>query len=439
MAKIKEGMTENEVLALLGKPEDMQAQTDLGGISTTRTREIWRYGTAGHLTFPTLGCVYIDKDRKVQYVDWERGEPPDPKILPEEQLRSLLRLIDKAPSYNSAYHCNPLRVIQIVNALQPLGKEKALAAIEEYLRVASKLEDNGREGVFLVLRVLFDIPTDPGYMPRMYVGAPYPSEPKDAKQIPRFPILLQDDVPLLLVSGYMLAGIPQQPESHVKYFREKGQLRSKLLSPGDAPLGLFDALEKNKSIRYEKHDAQSGILIANQLLNLIESVYRRDADRDGLKFSPYYDEVDCLWKSIEADVAKLHIRWNHEKARYTLKDGSHLREPTQTHDGRHIWKPDGLNGEAELIIERKNSSYVWVSLEWSGKKDNQMPPVDLSVLAVRDKAKTLTKLNESAVSGTGGDEAFSSRTFVVKLAQGSELQARVLIGKSEQLSPVYNP
>src|SRR5262245_43752408 len=55
MAKVKEGMTEKDVLALLGKPEDVRAQTDPGGISTTRTREIWRYGTAGHLTFPTLG------------------------------------------------------------------------------------------------------------------------------------------------------------------------------------------------------------------------------------------------------------------------------------------------------------------------------------------------------------------------------------------------
>jgi hypothetical protein len=45
MSKIEVGMTENEILALLGKPDDVQTQYDAGGIVTPRTKEIWRYGT----------------------------------------------------------------------------------------------------------------------------------------------------------------------------------------------------------------------------------------------------------------------------------------------------------------------------------------------------------------------------------------------------------
>ena len=57
------------------------------------------------------------------------------------------------PSYDAGYHYNPLAVIRVVNALQPLGKDKALAALDEYLRVASDFHSPAREGVFLVLRV----------------------------------------------------------------------------------------------------------------------------------------------------------------------------------------------------------------------------------------------------------------------------------------------
>ena len=144
MAKVKEGMAEKDVLALLGKPDDIQTDTDPGGVGT-HIREIWSYGTDGHLTFATLGHVYIDDKGRVQDVYGGRGEPPNPALMPEKELRPLLRLIDKAPSFRFGNDYDPLLVIQIVNALQPLGKEKALAAIEEYLRVAGALEG---EGVF---------------------------------------------------------------------------------------------------------------------------------------------------------------------------------------------------------------------------------------------------------------------------------------------------
>jgi hypothetical protein len=439
MAKVKEGMSDKDVTALLGKPDDIRTQTDPGGISTTRTREVWRYGTDGHLTFPTLGCVYIDKDRKVQYVYGGRGRPPDLKVLPEKQLRSLLHLIDKAPSYNSGYHYDPLLIIRIVNVLQPLGKEKALAAIQEYLRVASSFHAPGREGVFLVLRVLFDIPADPGHMPNMSVGACSPAAPKNPKQLPRFPILIQDDVPLLLVSGYALIGHAERPESHLIYFREKGRLRGKPLRPGNTPLRILTAWAKNAGWLYGKDDIESGkLLIANQLLNMLDSIYRSDTDSDGYKFWPEGD-VDKEWKSVEAKVGKLDIRWNPEKQRYTFKDGSHLPGTIQKLYRRHIWKLDGLNGEAKLIVERLNKKYISVSLQWSGKKGQKMPPFTLSVFAVSNKAKALAELKQSSISALGGAEAFSSQSFQAELAEGTEIQARLLIRKREQVSPVYTP
>ena len=230
MSKVEIGMTEKEIISLLGKPDDIQTRYDAGGISSARTKEIWRYGTNGHLTFPTLGSVYIDNAGQAQYVHGG-GESIDPKMFSEAELRQLLRLIDQGPHlYGDSY--DPLRVIRIVNALQPLGKEKALAAIDEYLHVSSHFHDRGREGVSLVLRVLFDVPADSGHFPELRAGGPVPAcEPKDPKQVPRFPILLEKDVPLLLISSYNIGGEPPQPEQDIKWFREKGTIRQRPLAP----------------------------------------------------------------------------------------------------------------------------------------------------------------------------------------------------------------
>src|SRR5579885_1030313 len=84
MSHVKEGMPEKEVIALLGRPDDVRTQYDPDGIPTTNTREVWGYGTNGHLTFPTLGSVYIDTHGRAQY--FYGGDPPGPETFREEEL-----------------------------------------------------------------------------------------------------------------------------------------------------------------------------------------------------------------------------------------------------------------------------------------------------------------------------------------------------------------
>src|SRR5262249_8128304 len=163
-----------------------------------------------------------------------------------------------------------------------------------------------------------DIPDDPGYMPRMAVGAPQPDEPNDAKQLPRFPILLQDDVPLLVVYGYNLGGLAERAENHVAYFRKKGRVRAKPLRPSDAPLSLLHACARKTAGLYNPSAARIvNQLMASQLLDVIDTVYRPDtgAGSSRLDLTHGGDE----WKAVKAKVAKLDIRWNTDKNRYTFK------------------------------------------------------------------------------------------------------------------------
>ena len=198
----------------------------------------------GILTTATLGEVYIDEDGHVQYV-YGRRRPRLGDLPEERQLRRLLNILGQVSSYRSGSRYNPRTVIRAVNAILPLGKKKAISVIEEFLRVTSRWGDNGRDGVFLVLRTLFEVPNDPRYMPPMYVGAPGPEAPDNPKLLPRFPIVIEGDIPFLVVRGYLLAGEAEDPEAHVRFFRECGTLRAKPLVPTAEPLKALDALVKS--------------------------------------------------------------------------------------------------------------------------------------------------------------------------------------------------
>jgi len=118
-------------------------------------------------------------------------------------------------------HYQPALVIQAVNALQPLGKEKALDALNESLKAVAS--GQSPYGMFWVLRVLFDVNTG---FPPVRLGQPFPAAPADTTKLPRFPIMMVGDVPLLVVRGYTLQGFPEPISTHLDYFRKHGVIRS---------------------------------------------------------------------------------------------------------------------------------------------------------------------------------------------------------------------
>ncbi|MCI0642362.1 MAG: hypothetical protein L0Y72_20730 [Gemmataceae bacterium] len=385
MSQLKEGMPQADALALLGKPDDVRTEHDPGGISTVGTKEIWRYGTSGHLTTATLGQVYVDNKGRVQYV-FGKGKPL-PENLPEEsELRRLLEALGQVPSYNLGHLYNPQKVIQAVNLLQPLGKEKALAVIEEFLRVASGFHDSGRDGVFLVLRTLFDVPDDPGHLPWMYVGAPWPSTPKDLRLLPRFPIALEGDIPFLLVTGYVLAGFPEQPESHVAQFRKQGRLRAQPLKPTAEPFKALEAFAKSRRWIFgsedgSKNDEAGHRLLADQVVRLLDSIYRIEPDRNGALLPWGENAADRRRKIIESASAKA-IRWAPEKNKYVFSDGTSLPERDVKHYRREIWKSDIPDLDVELSLERQSQHFLGVGLRESYEIDKIGPRAVLKVFRV---------------------------------------------------------
>ena len=131
-------------------------------------------------------------------------------------------LLQRASSSDfTAY--DPTAVIEAVNALIPLGKDGALAALDKFI-AGCDLERDPHQGLFLVLRVLFDAAPHPP----LRLGSSRLPPPSSPAVIPRFPILMVDDVPLMLVDGYELGGLPEQLSTHLDYYRQHGALTAPL-------------------------------------------------------------------------------------------------------------------------------------------------------------------------------------------------------------------
>lgn len=81
MARIKTGMPKEEVVALLGPPDDIRTNLDPGEYDWDDTREFWCWGTDGHLSFPTLGEIMMYERSRVADVWGERGTPEDPPAV----------------------------------------------------------------------------------------------------------------------------------------------------------------------------------------------------------------------------------------------------------------------------------------------------------------------------------------------------------------------
>ena len=128
----------------------------------------------------------------------------------------------------ATYH--PGHLIDVVNALLPRGKDGALAELEAFL-AKRDLANDPHQGLFLVLRVLFD--ADP--YPPVRLGGSRPPPPPQPTVLPRFPIMIVDDVPLMLVVSYTLRGLPEPVTAHLDYYRSHGTLRSMPLTPMPGP------------------------------------------------------------------------------------------------------------------------------------------------------------------------------------------------------------
>jgi hypothetical protein len=455
-AQIKEGMSAEQVEAILGEPEDIRTQTDPGGISYTQTREIWGYGTDSHLGFATLGTITIDVNNHVQYLSGTSGADDLVAQLGEPKLRRLLRLLARTGgAMLDGNHFNPRDTIAAVNALQPLGKQIGVAVLDEYLQVSFGSRWGDDEGIILVMRALFDVPPStapaaqtqpsspqenpfvvvhPGFFRPPMLGAAdwYPDYPT---KFPLFPLVIVDDIPLLPIRGYSLAGQAESPQEHLSFLKQ-ARWRSQLLRPTNDPLGTWAKLMA--MIPPDQKGSEREV-VATQLLALIDTVYRPASMDDDNQ------QCDKLIASFPQDIQKvksLGIRWNAELSCYVRADGSTLPPVIKPLYQRAIFEPHWSGYPAthiKVIVERQTPKRADLTIELN-VSHGPAPACHWRIMRLSDSQPLLTdeQVNDKSVAPSA-DYYWSSSGYQLYLDAGKQIQIELSIGSEQFKSPMLRP
>jgi hypothetical protein len=294
--------------------------------------------------------------------------------------------------------------------------------------------------MFLVLRTMFDVPDKPGYGPEMWVGAPHPSAPPDKKLIPRFPVALEADIPLLLVHGYALAGEPQGPEEHVDYYRQHGRLRAHPLHPTNKPMDALTALASSPAWKTLAKDDEENYLdlLRHEILNLLDSVYQPERERLGRPI-PFGTEAAAQRQKILNDVSALKIRWNVAENQYTFLDGRSLPQRHAKIYRRLIWIPEVPGCEVKYALERLSSRDVRVCITEKVKADGFRPELSFKLFRIGSGQVASEIAHEVHTEIVDHVPYRATSTQDMELPEGAQVQIELSVKDKKQMSPVFKP
>ncbi len=234
--------------------------------------------------------------------------------MEQDQLLDLVRNCSEWDGYTF----DPGTHLRAVNALRTLEKAEALALLRAYLEEARANGNSLQTSLFLLLRLLFE-PESGENFPTIPVGKPVdPGEPYNPA-FPLYPLALVQDVPLLISTGFILAGHPGSPEAHLKFCEEKGRLRREPLSPPDNPLDLAGKLVDSPEWYRPTTgvEAEDNLAIYRaQLLRLVSSVYSPGGDTGEDLFNSLVDEKS--WQRHREAFLKLGAKWSEQQNDYIL-------------------------------------------------------------------------------------------------------------------------
>ena len=247
-------------------------------------------------------------------------------------INETLQIINGAPSYDQ-HDFNPAKLVRTVNHLMPMGKEKAIHELREFMKIArdasleratrvdEDIDTSNKTCVFLIVRLLFE-PEDPKDKLPDILTVPFVPAPAKADKYlwPLHPVYLQDDIPFFLVYGGAMGGQPDQPERHVDWAEEHGKIRSKPLRPLDNPViaaGRLILLPQTKRLYDGPNHYDFKSMIYKQAWNIIV-----DADPKIPKLlpvPPFNTRDDRDWEARVKAATDFKIHWSESEQKYIMK------------------------------------------------------------------------------------------------------------------------
>jgi hypothetical protein len=256
--------------------------------------------------FPTMGRVFFDKNCSV--IDFVGQGPVDPRLagFEESVLRDALVSLDQVERLGPTY--NPIAVIRAVNVLHMLGKERALQAAEEYLRLTNTVHDYDRsEGLSMVLRIAFD-DGKLVYHDSLYPLWFRPSENRG--RYPLFPIQMVGDIPFFVPIGVMGA-YDGRISRQIDFYREHASMRLRPLTPvDDLRECMLKAIITSQEDKDVSHD-QVRRHYLEQVDQILEVSFSADEFQKEI-IDRYYEDG----RPTPSLLMGLRLKWDDSSAKY---------------------------------------------------------------------------------------------------------------------------
>ncbi len=258
-----------------------------------------------------------------QIVTWESTTPA---ILSSVQMLTVpavakpsheLELINRASGWPFS---NPdgVTLVQAVNALQRLGEDRALATLEQYVKLTNEegyYESRDRsEIVFWILHVLFEpIRIDERIPPPAIAVFLIQPESPQAANWPHDPLAIIGDVPFMVGIRIGMGGMPEPPGDRIAWTRRNCVLRDQPLQPSVNPILAAQTLLESRQFQLldesQRHTATSAI--RSQALAMTPSVLQSFPAHKNVA-----PEADRQWAEIVAAAQRHAIHWDNEQERF---------------------------------------------------------------------------------------------------------------------------
>jgi hypothetical protein len=185
--------------------------------------------------------------RRHRFADLLTGRPAD-------EVEALMAI--QAVSSIGRYAVDPVRLVRCVNLLRGRGEARAHDLLVAYLALLAPAadadparwfrlvwaDDLDEQRVILIARTLYGQLDEGRSLPLPALGAASPPLPATGPGRQILPLYLWQDLPVLLVTGYTLAGHAEPAAMHLETCRARGVFRNGDLVPPADPLRAVDAL-----------------------------------------------------------------------------------------------------------------------------------------------------------------------------------------------------
>ncbi len=450
-ATIKDDFTQAQVERILGKPDDIWPSTDSKRYINMEGGEIWGYGTNGHHTLPTLGSITFRHGKVL--IGTGHGDPPSTSVISEAELRAAMRKLhrfDYLEQLNDGVHYDsndPLRLIQAVNDLQPLGTEKALAAIVEYANIVPLWCDD-RDFLFWLTHVLF-VGKKPGYVfPIPGLGAPCLKPPPDKNKWPTFPVRIVRGFPVNMYQGSTLGGFPEPIQWYVRDHGKDWMIRPDKIAPPDDPFPIYKELLTSGIHPFD--GTNDRMHLASEIIRAVRNAVRVSSEewRDGP------DVSDAGIESVHQKFLKAGGHWDAKLGLYVRKDGSFDPDHVRDYQSYTYKYPDMGNISVTMTLSRDNEEEISFDITTEEKAvkgvrtavmiaRNAETKAELYWGAINSRSQTLPwettwqkMLKEAPHTGQPGGMGCLSG-FDLKL--GTPIIIEIRYGDKVYTSPVYRP